>query len=252
MLRFDEIVFGPIKSRRLGSSLGINLLPASGKLCNFDCIYCECGWNKDGRTSDPMPDLEQISLSLENKLKELSDSGAHVDSITFAGHGEPTLHPQFPQIIDRTVELRDAFFPSARISVLSNATTLDDEKVLAALKKVDNPILKLDVPSAETAKIINRPQLEYDVEKIVERMMLFGGDFIIQTMFLGGAALDYRRDGKELEQWKDIIRRLHPRLVQIYSLDRPAPDAGLEKLDRECMRGLLQDLIEEKINIEIF
>lgn len=252
MLRFDEIVFGPIQSRRLGWSLGINLLPSNGKLCNFDCIYCECGWNRDGRTSDPMPGLEQISLSLELKLKELSDAGAKVDSITFAGHGEPTLHPQFAQIIDRTVELRNAFFPSARISVLSNATTLDDAKVLEALKKVDNPILKLDVASAQAAKIINRPQLEYDVEKIVERMMLFGGDFIVQTMFLGGAEVDYRRDVKELEQWKNVIRRLRPRLVQVYSLDRPAPEAGLEKLDRGCMAELLQDLISENINIEIF
>ena len=122
MLHFDDIVFGPIFSRRLGSSLGVNILPSKGKLCNFDCIYCECGWNADGRGDSSFPAFEAVKAALEAKIAELSREGVKVDSITFSGNGEPTLHPEFPAIADVVIELRDKFFPQAKVSVLSNAT----------------------------------------------------------------------------------------------------------------------------------
>ena len=148
MLHFDDIVFGPIHSRRLGSSLGINLLPHDGKLCNFDCIYCECGWNRDGRVRNPvLPAAEDVMAALEARLSQCRDDGTHIDSITFSGNGEPTLNPDFPRIIDCVIELRDKFYPEAKVSVLSNATMLGREEVLEALKKTDNPILKIDAPT---------------------------------------------------------------------------------------------------------
>ena len=149
MLHFDEIVFGPIRSRRLGSSLGVNVLPTKGKLCNFDCIYCECGWNKDGMSDKKFPRLADVKEALQKKLEALSQEGAEVDSITFSGNGEPTLNPDFAAIVDTTVSLRDRFYPSAKISVLSNATMLGREDVFDALRKVDNPILKIDASSDE-------------------------------------------------------------------------------------------------------
>ena len=143
----EELVFGPIHSRRLGSSLGINLLPRKGKLCNFDCIYCECGWNRDGRTDERLPDARELSEALEAKLLACKEEGVGIDSITFSGDGEPTLNPFFPEIIDITIALRDKYFPEAMVSVLSNATRIGKEEVFQALRKVDNPVLKIDAPS---------------------------------------------------------------------------------------------------------
>lgn len=252
MLRFDAIVFGPIKSRRLGTSLGINLLPLTGKLCNFDCIYCECGWNSDGRTSDRLPSADDISEALEAKLLQLREEGVKVDSITFSGHGEPTLHPQFASIVDATLALRDRLSPTSAISVLSNATMLDREEIVEALKKVDNPILKLDSGLSASARMINRPNMDYSVDSVVEGMKKFDGDFVLQTMFVGGSTPDFRKDREDLEAWKNIVRELKPRKVQIYTLDRPSPMQGLEKLDKETMKELVKDLIEDKYNIELY
>ena len=143
---FNEIVFGPIKSRRLGNSLGVNLLPKFGKWCSFDCIYCECGWNKDGKNDTTLPTKEEVYEALDSKLHALSAAGVAVDTITFSGNGEPTMHPAFPQIIEFTLQLRDKLYPSAKVSVLTNATQLGKVQVREALQKIDNPILKIDSP----------------------------------------------------------------------------------------------------------
>lgn len=248
MLRFDQIVFGPIKSRRLGSSLGVNLLPANGKLCNFDCIYCECGWNEDGRCDNEMPDSKAVAQALEQKLSECREQGIRIDSITFSGNGEPTINPDFPAIVDVTLELRNRLCPSAVISVLSNATMLHKEAVVEALKKVDNPILKMDAVDRRGAELINRPQGDWQFVKLMEGMKKFNGQFILQTMFLSSDEFD---TADIVGKWMDAVRELKPRRVMIYTLDRETPKKGLKKYSAEDMALLVQPLVEEGFDIQI-
>ncbi|MGN0202021.1 MAG: radical SAM protein [Candidatus Cryptobacteroides sp.] len=247
----EELVFGPIRSRRLGSSLGINLLPRTGKLCNFDCIYCECGWNKDGRTTEALPTVEELRTALESKLASCLEQGVAIDSVTFSGDGEPTLHPDFSGMVDVTLALRDRFFPKAKVSVLSNATRTGDEKVFAALRKVDNPILKLDAPTDAAAALVNRPQCGYRVEDIVRNLERFEGDFILQTIFLKSDDGFDSSEPAQLEAWMDIVRRLSPREVMVYTLDREAPSTGLVKFTLEEMTSLLKPLTDEGYKVQI-
>ena len=250
MLR-EKIVFGPIRSRRLGSSLGINLLPERGKLCNFDCIYCECGWNRDGRSDKSLPDLETLRSALEAKLAACAAEGTPIDSITFSGDGEPTLNPDFPAIVDATLALRDRYYPQARVSVLTNATRLDDPAVFEALRKVDSPILKLDAPATKLARVVNRPAGAYDVARVIEGMRRFEGDFILQTMFLRAKGFD-SSDPEVLGPWMDIVRDLRPREIMAYTIARPTPLSGLGKFSATEMAALLRPLIEEGFNIQIY
>ena len=141
---YDQIVFGPIHSRRLGISLGMNLLPTDGKICSFDCLYCECGFNKDRKTNHRMPTREEVREALKERLTRMQAEGIAPDVITFAGNGEPTLHPDFESIIADTIATRDSFFPKAKIAVLSNATQLHKESVVRALSRVEDNILKFD------------------------------------------------------------------------------------------------------------
>ena len=246
----EETVFGPIFSRRLGSSLGINLLPREGKLCNFDCIYCECGWNKDGTGDRQIPSAAEVRGALERKLQECRQVGTPIDSITFSGDGEPTLNPDFARIIDDTLQSRDAFYPSAKVSVLSNATMLGRPAVVEALRKVDNPILKLDAPTAELASRINQPYAGYDPLKVVRDLEQFEGDFVLQTMFLRSPSFD-SSSSEVLIPWMDIVRRLHPREIMVYTIDRPTPAKGLQKFTEAEMRALVQPLLDEGFNIQI-
>ena len=249
MLR-EDTVFGPVRSRRLGSSLGINLLPREGKLCNFDCIYCECGWNRDGTSDRRIPTAAEVRSALEDKLQECLLAGIPIDSITFSGDGEPTLNPEFPRIIRDTVALRDAFYPDAKVSVLSNATRLDRDEIVEALKLVDNPILKLDAPTSGLAALVNQPVGRYDVEEVIAGMEKFEGDFVLQTMFLRSPVFDTSAP-EVLLPWMDIVRRLHPREIMVYTLDRPAPAGNLRKFSEAEMRSLVQPLIDEGYTIQI-
>lgn len=246
----EELVFGPIHSRRLGSSLGINLLPTKGKLCNFDCVYCECGWNKDGRGDRRLPTAAELRSTLEAKLVECRDAGTPIDSITFSGDGEPTLNPDFAEIIDITVSLRDKYFPQAKVSVLSNATRIFRDEVFEALRKVDNPILKIDAPTDELAARINQPQGEYHVEDVVADLMRFEGNFVLQTMFLRSPSFD-SSSPEVLDGWMNIVRKLKPREVMVYTLDREAPAERLEKFSVEEMRTLVKPLIDEGFTVQI-
>ena len=248
MLR-EDTVFGPIHSRRLGNSLGINLLPTKGKLCNFDCIYCECGWNADGRSDTVIPTAAQVRSALEDKLMQLMLDCTPVDSITFSGDGEPTLNPEFPRIIDDTLALRAAYYPDAKVSVLSNATRVHIDSVFEALRKVDNPIMKIDAPTDALAALINRPAPGYSVERTVQALKRFQGDFILQTMFLKSADFD-SASPQVLGPWMDIVRELKPRLVQLYSIDRPTPAQGLQKYSTEQMKTLAAPLLDEGFNIQ--
>ena len=246
----EELVFGPIHSRRLGSSLGINLLPRNGKICNFDCIYCECGWNKDGHDDHVLPTASELEHDLEAKLKACRDAGTPIDSITFSGDGEPTLNPDFARIIDITLALRDRYYPQAKVSVLSNATRIGREEVFQALRKVDNPILKLDAPTAELAAKINQPQGDYDVDQVVADLKRFEGDFVLQTMFLKSPDFDSAAP-EVLQGWMRIVRELRPREIMVYTIDRETPMKGLQKYTPAQMQALVRPLLDEGFQIQI-
>lgn len=249
MLR-ESLVFGPIFSRRLGSSLGINLLPEHGKLCNFDCVYCECGWNRDGHEDKRLPIPEELRAALDSKLSACKAEGTVIDSITFSGDGEPTLNPHFPEMVDITIELRNKYFPNSVVSVLSNATRIVKEDVRMALMKVDNPILKLDAATDTMVRKINQPFLGYSVAEVVNAMKAFNGNFILQTMFLRFPGFD-TTEPDNLNRWMDIVRGLKPREVMAYTLDRQAPADNLMKLTPDEIRKAVQPLVDEGFKIQI-
>ncbi len=250
MLHFDDIVFGPIFSRRLGSSLGVNILPSKGKLCNFDCVYCECGWNKDGISDRRFPTYEEIVTAFEDKMSSLSAEGTKVDSITFSGNGEPTMHPDFPKIVDAVLNCRDRFFPLAKVSVLSNAFLVGRPSVAEALRRVDNPILKIDASSDELVRQINKPVGAYRLADIVNALKGFDGNFILQTMFLRSPEFDTAAP-EALQKWMDIVRELHPREIMVYTIDRETPDKSLGKYTVEEMTALVKPLLDEGYKIQI-
>ena len=238
---FEDIIFGPIRSRRLGLSLGVNLLPTHSKLCNFDCIYCECGWNADHATSRRFNSREQVFSRLEEVLSQMVADSTPPDVITFAGNGEPTMHPDFEAIIDDTIALRDRLCPSAKVSVLSNATMIGRESVRRALKRVDNNILKLDSAFDQTVHLVNNPCGSYSVADVVENLRKFDGEFILQTMFLRGEYNGQKVDNttdSEVEAWLRIVEELRPKKVMVYSLDRDTPCKTLTKVEREELQQI--------------
>jgi wyosine [tRNA(Phe)-imidazoG37] synthetase (radical SAM superfamily) len=241
---FHEIVYGPVHSRRLGISLGINLLPYDGKVCSFDCIYCECGFNKDFRTHTRLPERENVKAALEDKLRSLREENVKLDVITFAGNGEPTLHPEFAEIIEDTLFLRNLYYPTVKISVLSNGMHLTKRKVFEALNKVDEPILKLDSAFDETVRLIDRPNSpQYRVSKQVELYKKFNGNFILQTMFLRGEFEGNKIDNtteKEVSAWLELVREMNPREVMIYTIDRQTPTKQLKKVPLEDLKKIAE------------
>ena len=238
---WNDIVYGPIRSRRLGVSLGVNLSPVEGKVCTFNCIYCECGWNKVLKGCK-MPSVQECAVALEERLKGLRGENAQLDVITFAGNGEPTLHPHFAEVVDVVVGLRDRYFPAAKVSALSNATRLGDASVVAALHKVDNNILKLDSAIETTWRLVNQPNdKELTVAKVVEGIAQFSGECVVQTLFFKGEYNGYAFDNSsdvEVAAWLEALQRIRPREVMIYSLDRATPAAGLERPTIERLREI--------------
>ena len=229
-------IFGPVHSRRLGVSLGINLMPADGKVCTFNCVYCECGFNADFRPRQQRPTREEVREALEARLQDMQANGPAPDVLTFAGNGEPTAHPRFAGIIDDTLALRDRYFPKAKVSVLSNSTMLFRPEVVEALKRIDNNILKLDTVDPEYIRRVDRPTGAYDVNDIISQMKAFKGQLIIQTMFMKGThdglSVDNTTDRYVLP-WLDAVRDIAPRQVMIYTIDRETPDRNLEKATPE-------------------
>ena len=246
----EETVFGPIFSRRLGSSLGINLLPEKGKICNFDCIYCECGWNRDGRDDTVLPTAAKVRTDLERMLQRLVNEHTPVDSITFSGDGEPTLNPEFPQIIDDTLRLRNRYYPKAKVSVLSNATRVHLPEVFAALRRVDNPIMKIDAPTNELVARINQPAPGYDVARVVEALKQFEGNFVLQTCMLRSPDFD-SSSPEVIDGMLQIVRLLKPREWMVYTIDRPTPMQGLQKFSPQEMKALVQPIIDEDVRVQI-
>ena len=238
---YDNIIFGPIRSRRLGLSLGVNLLPIESKLCSFDCIYCECGWNDEHPGKRRFNAREDVRAMLEETLQKMVADGTPPDVITFAGNGEPTMHPDFENIIEDTIALRDKHCPAAKVSVLSNATQIHREDVRRALLRVDNNILKLDSAFDETVQLVNKPQGAYTVVRTVELLKAFEGNLILQTMFLRGEYLGKRVDNtteEEVSAWLKLVEEIKPKQVMVYSLDRDTPCQTLEKVEKDELRQI--------------
>ena len=254
---FGEIVYGPIHSRRLGVSLGMELMPLEHKLCTFNCVYCECGWNEP--VDHPqLPTRSEVREALEAKLQSLpfrEGQGVGLSTITFSGNGEPTLHPDFLGIIEDTCALRDQYCPAAKVSVLSNSTQLGRPDVVKALKRCDNRILKLDAGTDEMMRRIDLPvNKELTVERIMGWLAAFEGDFTLQTCFLRG-----EHDGKpidnttpeELDAWYRAVERLRPKQIMIYVIDRKTPEERLEKISREEMERIAAPLIAKGFEVSI-
>ena len=250
---FHSTIFGPIHSRRLGSSLGVNLSPVDGKVCSFDCLYCEAGYNSQGTGKSGLPKREDVNEQLVQKLKAMHKNDAPLDVITFSGNGEPTLHPDFEGIVDDTIAARDAYYPEAKISVLCNSTRLDKESVCRALRKVDNCILKLDSAITPTMRFIDRPVAkDFTCETLLPQLKKFGDKCIIQTMMLRGT-----HDGKEIDNTTDAevdalikaYKEINPAEVMLYSIDRPTPESNLRKVDKEELENIADRIRKEGIKV---
>ena len=243
---YPSPIFGPVHSRRLGISLGINLLPPDGKVCSFDCIYCECGFNEDHRPSLPLPTQKEVTQALEKKLQQMQAEGQLPDVLTFAGNGEPTCHPHFPEIIDETIRLRNEYCPKAKVCVLSNSTMIHRKDIHDALMKVDDNILKLDTIDPAYIKKVDHPNGTYDVNQIIERMKAFNGHIIIQTMFMRGVCNGDSVDNTSEEYvgpWLEAVKQIKPQQVMVYTIDRETPAKGLEKASREQLDAIRDRVI---------
>ncbi|PID88112.1 MAG: radical SAM protein [Bacteroidia bacterium] len=252
---FEDIIFGPVQSRRLGVSLGVNLLPTTYKYCNFDCIYCECGWTKKSEfTANKFHPKDQVIRKLEEILSKMQNDRQTPDVITFAGNGEPTLHPDFEYIIENTITLRNAYFPQTRIAVLSNATMIERPDVFRALNKVDDNILKLDSPFNEKARLIDRPYKGYSIEKITQKLQKFEGKLKIQTMFLEGKhegiSVDNTSDA-EVEAWIELLKKIKPEQVMIYSIARDTPSPDLKKISAEKMEKIAEKVRNAGFDVQV-
>ena len=265
---YPSPIFGPVHSRRLGISLGINLLPADGKVCSFDCIYCECGFNEDHRPTLPLPTREEVAAKLEEKLQQMTAEGQLPDVLTFAGNGEPTCHPHFAEIIDDVIRLRDQYCPKAKVSVLSNSTMIHRQTVHDALMKVDNNILKLDTVDPIYINKVDHPNGTYDVNLIIDRLKAFNGHVIIQTMFMRGEVRRQETGDRSQESgvrrletgvrsqesvdntgeeyvgpWLEAVKAIKPQQVMIYTIDRETPTQGLLKATHEQLDGIRDRVI---------
>jgi len=243
---YPSPIFGPVHSRRLGVSLGINLLPADGKVCSFDCIYCECGFNADHRPTLPMPTREMVAQKLEEKLRQMTAEGLLPDVLTFAGNGEPTCHPHFAEIIDDTIGLRNRYCPHAKVSVLSNSTMIHRQQVHDALMRVDNNILKLDTVNTIYINKVDRPNGTYNTESIIDHMKAFHGHIIIQTMFMrgeyNGESVDNTSEAY-VKPWLDTVKAIGPQQVMVYTIDRETPAQGLLKATHEQLDSIRDRVI---------
>lgn len=241
---YPSPIFGPVHSRRLGLSLGINLLPPDGKVCTFNCIYCECGLNEDHRPQQPMPTREAVAAALELKLKDMAADGRLPNVLTFAGNGEPTCHPHFAEIIDDTIRLRDLYCPEAKVSVLSNATLTHRQKVHNALMRADNNIQKLDTVDPDYIHRVDQPTGHYDVKEVIEHLKAFNGHVIIQTMFMGGEGTSIDNTGDEyVVPWLEALREIKPQQVMVYTIDRETPVQGLQKATHEQLDAIRDRVI---------
>jgi wyosine [tRNA(Phe)-imidazoG37] synthetase (radical SAM superfamily) len=253
---FHDVIFGPVRSRRLGLSLGINLLPLHRKYCSFNCIYCECGWTPPYiKDIMELPSREEVAFYLEQKLRELSEEDYLPDAITFAGNGEPTLHPQFSGIVDDTLRLRDQYSPQSRVTVLSNASRIHDPSVFNALLKLDRNIQKLDAGTEETFRILNNPLESFNFIQLIRDLQRFNGRLIIQTMFLRGMLNGRMVDnttGLEVGLWIEHLRKIRPEAVMIYPVARATPAYEIEKIGRTTLEIIAKRVTKEGLEVKVY
>lgn len=251
---FHDIIFGPVHSRRLGYSLGVNLLATNSKICSFNCIYCECGWNPENTSLSKFNSRKNVFSELENRLIEIKKNNEPIDVITFAGNGEPTLHPEFSDIVDDVIFLKNKYIPNKKIAVLSNATMLGKKEIIEILKKVDYPILKLDSAIEKTFRLINNPPLKFDFHKYISNLSNFKDKIIVQTMFLrgeiGGVKFDNSTEN-ELNEWIKVVKSLNPLNVMIYSIDREPPVKNLIKISNDELKAIAEKIKKENINVMV-
>ena len=252
---FHDTIFGPIHSRRLGISLGVNLMPNDGKICSFDCVYCEAGYNAQGQGTTGVPSRDQVRKQLRKKLAAMHEAGEALDVITFSGNGEPTLHPQFKQIVHDVINLRNHYFPEAKVSVLSNSTMAGKPSVIEALKMVDNNILKLDSAIAHTLRLINQPKPDnVQPDGVIADLKAFGGQCIVQTMMLRG-----EHNGKHIDNTTDAeidaliaaYLEIKPREVMLYSIDRKTPEENLEKVNADELQRIADRMRAAGITVQV-
>ncbi len=252
---FDDLIFGPVKSRRLGISLGINLLPTDNKYCTFNCVYCECGWTDIKDKNIVLPKRNDFKQKLVTKLKELQGTENEPDAITFAGNGEPTIHPDFSSIIDDTIEARNAYAPKAKISVLSNASQLHKKRVKEALRKVDKNIQKLDAGTDLMFQRINQPLGNLTLNRIVDKLLSFEGKLIIQTLFIrgnyNGKVIDNTTE-EEIVNWLNIVKKVNPEYVMIYPIDRDTPANDLVKIPADELDRIARRVNKAGIKTEVY
>ncbi len=252
---FHSTIYGPIHSRRLGMSLGINLMPNDGKICSFDCLYCEAGFNAQGPGKDGVPSRETVKRQLRRKLTEMKEAGQTLDVITFSGNGEPTLHPEFKKVVEDVLRLRTEFFPEAKVSVLSNSTMAGKSSVAEALLKVDNNILKLDSAMPHTFIAINRPTSPNCLpEGVIADLKRFNGQCVVQTIMLRGEFNGQRIDNTtddELDALLSAYLQIKPREVMLYSIDRKTPAEDLEKVSKEELERIAQRFRDAGIKVQV-
>ncbi|MCX6284623.1 MAG: radical SAM protein [Bacteroidetes bacterium] len=253
---FHDVIFGPVRSRRLGLSLGINLLPLHSKFCSFNCIYCECGWTPaPAREGMELPTRAIVASFLEEKLKELAKKNYLPDAITYAGNGEPTLHPEFSGIVDDTTRLRNQYSPHSKVCVLSNASRIHDPSVFEALLKLDNNILKLDAGTEKTFRVLNNPVESFDFARMISDLEKFKGNLIIQSMFLkgvyNGATVD-NTTAREVGEWIGHLKVIRPKAVMIYPIARATPAHGLEKIGREELERIAVRARQEGLEVKVY
>lgn len=250
-ITYTSPIFGPVHSRRLGISLGINLLPGDGKVCSFDCIYCECGLNQNKRTHTSLPTRQEVCDALEQKLQQMQSQGQLPDVLTFAGNGEPTLNPQFPQIVDDVIALRNQYCPDAKVSVLSNSTQIHRQEVRDALLKVDNPIMKLDSIDGDYINNVDRPTGHYNVEDVIDNLAKMSPKVIIQTMIMKSTDQIPGKSPLMNDEIWQALHRIQPRQVMIYTIDREVPVSGLEKATHDEMNAVAEKIRAQGFNVSV-
>ena len=245
---FDKIIFGPVSSRRLGASLGINLLPNDRKICTFNCIYCECGWTDTHSSSKSFHPREEVRDSLRWKLEKMKENNEPLDTITFAGNGEPTMHPDFDLVIQDTIGIRNQYFPNAKIAVLSNSTLIHKPKIYSALKQIDQNILKIDSAFESTVRLLNQPYEGFDFQRTIDSLIEFNGKLIIQTMFIRGEYKGQHFDNttqEEINAWLELLEEINPQQVMIYTIARDTPSENIEKISEKELKEIAKQ-VEKK------